>query len=126
MTMAAQLQITVREMPHSDAVEAAIRRKTAGIERVHPRITAIRVTVEAPHHHHHQGNRFTVKLDITLPGGEIVVNRDHAEDVYVALRDAFLAARRQLIEHAQRGRGADKTHRSRQPAGAVIETPGDE
>ena len=124
--MAAQLQITVREMPHSDAVEAAIRRKAAGLDRVHSRITAIRATVEAPHHHHHQGNHYNVRLDITVPGGEIVINRDHAEDIYVALRDAFQAARRQLIEHAQRGRGADKTHRSPHPAGAVIETPGDE
>ena len=104
--MAALLQVTVREMPHSDAVEAAIRRKAASLDRVYARITAVRVTVEAPHHHHHQGNLYTVKLDITLPGGEIVVNRDHAEDVYVALRDAFQAARRQLIGKAERGQAS--------------------
>lgn len=118
--MAAQLQITVREMPHSDTVEAAIRRKAAGLERVHPRITALRATVEAPHHHHQRGNLYTVKLDITLPGGEIVVNRDHAKDVYVALRDAFLAARRQLIEHARRGQGANRPRRQSGRAAARV------
>jgi len=117
MKMAALLQVTVREMPHSDAVEAAIRRKAASLDRVYARITAVRVTVEAPHHHHHQGNLYTVKLDITLPGGEIVVNRDHAEDVYVALRDAFQAARRQLIEHAERTQGANRPRRPRRGAG---------
>jgi ribosomal subunit interface protein len=124
--MAAQLQITVREMSHSEALETAIRRKVAGLERVHPRITAVRATVEAPHHHHHQGNQFTVRLDITVPGSEILVNRDHAEDVYVALRDAFMAARRQLIEHARRGQRTDKTHRLRRRAAAAPEEQPDE
>lgn len=124
--VAALLQVTVREMPHSDAVETTIRRKAAGLERVHPRMTAIRVTVEAPHHHHHQGNPFTVKLDITLPGGEIVVNRDHAEDVYVAVRDAFQAARRQLIEHARRGQGANRPRRGSGRADTGAKAPSDE
>lgn len=109
--MAAQLQIVLREMPHSEALDAAIRRKAAGLERVHPRLTTIRATVAAPHHHHRQGNLYTVKLDVTFPGGEILVNRDHAEDVYVALRDAFLAARRQLVASARRGQGGSKPRR---------------
>ena len=111
--MAVQLQITVREMPHSEALEAEIRRKAAGLERLHPRIIAIRATVEAPHHHKRNGNPFSVNLDIRVPGGEIVVNRDHAEDAYVAMRDAFQAARRQLIGHVGRGQSADKVRRSR-------------
>lgn len=123
--MAVLLQITMRDMPHADAIEAAIRRKVTGLERVHARITAVRATVEAPHHHSHQGNLFTVKVDITLPGGEIVVNRDHAEDVYVALRDAFQAARRQLIEHAERGQGANRPRRPRR-AGKAAKEPSDE
>ena len=41
-------------------------------------------------------------------------HRDHAhEDVFVALRDAFLAARRQLEDHARRMRGAEKAHTPR-------------
>ena len=124
--MAVQLQITVREMPHSEALEAEIRRKVAGLQRVHSRITAIRATVEAPHHHHHQGNQFTVRLDITVPGGEILVNREHAEDVYVVLRDAFQAARRQLIEHAKRGQGTDKIRRSRPRPAPAGEEASDE
>jgi len=51
-----------------------------------------RVVVEIPHKHHHQGKQFNVRIDIGVPGDEIVINRDHHEDVYVALRDAFDAA----------------------------------
>ena len=43
-------------------------------------------------------------------GGEIAVNRDHHEDVYVALRDAFDAARRKLEDFAREQRGDVKHH----------------
>ena len=74
-----------------------------------------RVTVEAPHKHHHQGNLYTVRIDLRYPGGETVVSRDpsahHAhEDVYVALRDAFKAVRRQLQDLVRLQRGKVKQH----------------
>ena len=112
--MAVQLQITVRDMAHSGVLEARIRTKVAALEKLHDRLTACRVTLEAPHHHHHRGNHFCVRLDIRAPGFEIVVSRDHAKDVYVALRDAFQAAKRQLTEYLERRQGADPMHR---PAG---------
>ena len=118
--MAAQLQITVRDMPHSAVLETTIRRKLAGLERIHRMITAFHVTLEAPHHPDRNGGQFHVKLGVKVPGAEIVITRDHDRDIYVALRDACQAARRQLIEHAERGQGADKTFRSRRlrPVGA--------
>ncbi len=124
--MAAQLQITVRDMPHSEVLDSRIRQKLAGLERVHPRITAFHVTLDAPHHHHRKGGQFCVKLDIKLPGAEIVVTRDHDEDIYVALRDACQAARRQLTGHAERGQGAGKVLRSSRQRVASAETPGNE
>jgi ribosome-associated translation inhibitor RaiA len=51
-----------------------------------------------------------VRIDIGVAGGEIVVNRDHDEDVYVALRDAFDVAKRQLEEYARKLHGNVKTH----------------
>lgn len=124
--MAAQLQITMREMAHSDALEADIRRKVAGLERVYSRILVVKATVEAPHHHHRRGNHFAVRLDIAVPGAEILVNREHDEDVYVAVRDAFQAARRQLIERAGRGEGSGKAARPRgRAASALDEQPGE-
>lgn len=50
-----------------------------------------------------------------MPGSEIVVNREpsehHAhEDVYVAIRDAFRAARRQVQDAVRKRRRDVKTH----------------
>ena len=126
MTVATQLQITVRDMPHSAALESRIRQKLAGLKRIHPRITAFHVTLEAPHHHHRKGGQFCVKLDIKLPGAEIVVSRDHDQDIYIALREACQTARRQLVEHAERVQGADKARRPRRSGAAAAEAPGNE
>ncbi len=92
--MQTPLQITFRDMPPSPAVEERIRQKAKKLESFYDRIMGCRVVVEVPQKHHHQGKLYNVRLDITVPGGEIAVNRQPDEDVYVALRDAFNAAGR--------------------------------
>jgi ribosomal subunit interface protein len=108
------LQITTRGIEHSETLETHIRDKVNKLEEFFPRIMSCRVVVEVPHKHHHQGKQFNVRVDLGVPGSEIVVNRDHAEDVYVALRDAFDAAQRQLEEYARKKRGDIKAHQPRQ------------
>ncbi len=104
------LQITIRGIEHSEALETHIRDKAGNLEEFFNHIMSCRVVVEVPHKHHHQGKQFNVRIDIGVPGSEIVVNHDHAEDVYVALRDAFDAAKRQLEDYARKIRGDIKTH----------------
>ncbi len=104
------LQITLREMAHSDALEAKIRERAAKLEEFHPRIMSCRVTVEELRKHHQQGRHFQVKVDVHVPGREVVANLTHHEDVYVALRDAFDAAKRQLEEIVRLKRGDVKVH----------------
>jgi ribosomal subunit interface protein len=118
------LQITIRDVDHSEALETRIRDKAQKLEEFFKHIMSCRVVVEAPHKHHHQGKQFNVRIDIGVPGSEIVVNRDHHEDVYVALRDAFDAAKRQLEDYARKMRGDIKTHevkRSEESDNSVLE-----
>lgn len=109
------LQITFRHLEPSDAIEADIRDKAQKLERFANDITSCRVVVEAPHKHHHKGRIYTVSIDITVPGDEIVASRhpdkQHAhEDAYVAIRDAFNAAQRQLEDYVRERRGKVKSH----------------
>ncbi|MDP1772351.1 MAG: HPF/RaiA family ribosome-associated protein [Methylobacter sp.] len=109
------LQITFRGIPHSDAVEAKIREKAGKLDRFHSHIMSCRVAVEAEHHHHHQGNQYHIRIDITTPRKELVISREHHdkqayEDIYVAIRDAFNAATRQLEDYARIQQGKVKTH----------------
>ena len=109
------IRITFHGVAPSEAIEARIREKAAQLARLHPEITNWRATVDAPHHHHHLGPLYSVRLDIRVPAAEIVVNREHHgdhahEDVHVAIRDAFEAAARQLSEYARQRRGDVKRH----------------
>lgn len=93
--MKALLQITARDVPHSEALESHIRQKAEKLETFYPNIMGCRVVVEVPHKHKHQGRMFNVCLDITVPGKELVVNREADEDVYArCLRCRKAPARR--------------------------------
>ena len=104
------VQVTYRGMESSAALEHAVRDKAAKLEQFHPRITSCRVVIEQPAHHKRKGKEFVVHVDLTAPGGEIAVNRDHDTDVYAALHDAFDAARRKLEDFAREQRGDVKHH----------------
>jgi ribosomal subunit interface protein len=108
--MKVPLQITLRDVDYSDALDTHIRDKAKKLESFFDSIISCRVVVEKPHKHKHQGEEFNIRIDIGVPGHEIVVNRDHHEDVYVALRDAFDAAKRQLEDYARRLHGKTKVH----------------
>ena len=106
------VQITVRDMAHSEALDEHISAKAAKLEQYFSPITSCRVVIEAPHKHSHQGRQYVVRLDITVPGQEIVVNHEHDEDVFVALRDAFDAAKRRLEDYARIRRGETRTRQA--------------
>ena len=111
------VQILFHNMDPSPAVEAAVRERAKKLEHFSANITSCRVKVEAPHKHHTKGKTYRVVVDVRVPGGEVVASRDpgqdHAhEDVYVAIRDAFNAAGRQLQDYVRVHRGKVKRHES--------------
>lgn len=109
------LQITFRHMEPSPALEARIRELAAQFDRYSTQIMRCHIIVEPTPHHQHQGGLHEFHIDITLPDEEIAIRRtgpaDHAhEDPYVALRDAFRAARRKLEDYERKRRQDVKTH----------------
>lgn len=104
------LQITLRDMPPSEAVETRIREKAQKLDSFYDRIMSCRVVVESPQRHQHQGKLHSVRIDLSVPGVELVVNRVEHEDIYVAIRDAFNAIGRKLEDYARRQRGDVKIH----------------
>jgi cold shock CspA family protein/ribosome-associated translation inhibitor RaiA len=147
------LQITFRNMTPSEAIEANIREKAAKLDTFYERIMGCRVTVEAPHRHQRKGKAYVVRIDLTVPGGELVINRapkrvagvktiakgdetvptvshepsKHGahEDVYVAIRDAFNAAGRRLQDYARRHGGTVKLHEAAKVARVSKLFPGE-
>ncbi len=104
------LKITMHQLPHSDALEARLRQRAAKLEEFHPNITGCQIAVEEQRRHRQQGRWFNVRVAVRVPGHEIVVNRDHHEDPYVAARDAFDALTRRLEDIARLQRHDVKAH----------------
>ncbi|MCU0833845.1 MAG: ribosome-associated translation inhibitor RaiA [Chromatiaceae bacterium] len=119
-------EISFRSLDPTPALTARIEERVARLDRYHPHIMSCRVMVESRHRHQHKGKLYHVRVDVTVPGGELVVNREPAdnhahEDAYVAIRDAFEAIERQLESHLQRRRGEVKAHESPSLPGRVGE-----
>jgi len=108
--MQSELQITMDGITHSAILDVRIRTCAARLEKVFPRLVACRVLVAEPNHHDLGRKLFRVRLNVVYPGGEVVVSRDNHEDVYVLLREAFLAARRELEKATRRFSADAKLH----------------
>lgn len=108
--MQVPLRVTIRDIPDSAAIEAKIEKKIAKLQQICQQIIGCHVMVEVPQKHKHQGKLFSARIDLTVPHKEIVVTRVVNEDLYVAIRDAFSAARRQLESHIRKQRQEVKNH----------------
>jgi cold shock CspA family protein/ribosome-associated translation inhibitor RaiA len=124
--------ITFRGVERTPALEAEVTARLGNLETYYQGIMRCRVLVELVQRHHEAGNRYHVRIDLTVPGEEIVVaheaslramgqdldaekitrlaepdpERKHAR---VAIREAFDIARRRLQDYARRQRGTVKT-----------------
>jgi cold shock CspA family protein/ribosome-associated translation inhibitor RaiA len=122
--MQTPLKITFPRLNRSEALEECIRDWAARLESVYSRILHCDVAVESPHRHHRQGKQYHVRIALRVPHGEIVVSRDPGpdeahQDPFVAVRDSFRAARRQLEDHVRRNLRGDVRAHSR-PAHAKV------
>ncbi len=109
------LEISFRGMQPSPAVETRVRGKVAQLERYYDRIESMNVIIEAASHRHHKGDLYNVRIDIAAPAKDVFVDhvgrKNHAhENINVAIRDAFDAARRRLQDHAAKLAGDVKRH----------------
>lgn len=133
------VQITYRNVTPSESVEKWIRAEADKLDRFYKRVVGCRIAIEMPHRHHRKGSPYHIRIDLTVPGEEIVVKREpslshrarqlgetdlkkHLEvkiphkNLRMAINDAFKAAGRRLQDHARRQRGDIKNHPSLQLA----------
>jgi ribosome-associated translation inhibitor RaiA len=97
------------------SAEAQVRARVVELEQLTDRLGACRVVLDSAHRRPRHGRVYEVHIELSVPNGPIVVSRnpgeDHAhEDLSVAIRDAFDAARRRLQDHLRRLDGAMKQH----------------
>jgi len=103
-------QITYRGIDRSPALDARIRELTNKLETFHPKVTSCHVIVDEHDRHKQKGNLFEVRVDVRVPGHEIVASKQQHEDPYAAVTDAFHVMFRQLEEDIRKLRGEVKRH----------------
>lgn len=102
------IEITFRDMTTSPALESAIREAVGKLEDV-VSIQRCAVVVQRPHKHQRNHTPFTVHLSITIPGHNVSIARGGSveyQDPYLAVADAFRAARRELLDFVAQRRDA--------------------
>jgi hypothetical protein len=93
------IQVTFDRMDHDPSVEAAARRGAPRLEST-AAIKGAFIAIE------HEGRRRTgVRLRLALADGSASTTAAAHEDIYVAVADAFRAARRQLLARAAAAAG---------------------
>ena len=115
------LQVSFRHMAHSPVLETMVRERAARLDTFAGRIMSCRVVIEPAGKHRVHGNQYVVRIDIKVPGGEVVSTHEPSEhkeykEIAVAIRDAFDAATRQLEDYVRRQRGDVKSNAVQQHA----------
>ncbi len=109
------LEVNYRNVDKTTQIENLIEEKLLKLQEVCGDLISCRVSLEMPQQHQRAGNPFRVRLDLKVPGKEIVTVRESGEgDMHDPLpkvvREAFAAARRQLKEYMKRKQGEVKAH----------------
>ncbi|MDT8427788.1 MAG: HPF/RaiA family ribosome-associated protein, partial [Pseudomonadales bacterium] len=112
--MTNDFQIVFHNIDQSAAIIDNVNKRISKLQRYNSDMTGGRVVLDSPHNNHAKGKVYSVTVEIHTPNKEVVVNQDkhdnHAhEDLYVAIRDAFNAAERQLKAAAKKPRNGDQT-----------------
>jgi hypothetical protein len=137
--MQVEPRITFHGVRASDELTVDILERLARLKKYAPRLIGGRVAVELRGRRHQAGNRYRVIIRLDMPGETLVV-RPHASlrpgarataaetwhkqdevdpgqrHAKVAVREAFVLARRQLQDYVRRQRGDVKTHAPERPA----------
>ncbi|HYH18159.1 MAG TPA: HPF/RaiA family ribosome-associated protein [Azospirillum sp.] len=121
--MNTNLEIAFHNMDPSEELEGYIRERAEKLERMYDRLVGIRVALEHQHRQHKTGNVVDVRIELMVPGSDIVVSRqpNKAKEKYAnpdartSIRDAFEAAERQLKDFKQKLRGDVKARDAEEP-----------
>lgn len=127
------IQVTFRNVEATPGIEAWVRKQAEKMETFHQRIVRCRVVIDFSHRHLRRGNRYLVKVLLSVPGGQVTARNLAApvdpeklleegrkvkkfeiaapqKELRQAIVDAFHSAGRRLQDKVRLQRGKVKTH----------------
>src|SRR5262249_31289739 len=94
------VDITIRDVPESAAIENRIRQKVNKLPQYCDRVEFCKVVIGYVQKKHLQGKLFDTHIEVGVPGKRLVVTHQKDQDLYVVIRDAFAAMNRQLQRYS--------------------------
>lgn len=104
------VDITIRDLPESAAIESRIRQKISKLPQYCDRVEFCKVVVGYVQKRQVQGKLFDTHIEVGVPGKRLAVTHQKGMDLYVAIRDAFAAMNRQLQRYSAKTHGNIKKH----------------
>lgn len=109
------VSITFHNMDGTAELEEHVRRRIDELEKTHPHVIGCDVVIDAPRKEQLTGTEFAVRVTLSVPGPNIHVERHigrsgAAEDINLAIHEAFDAARRKLKEQKREMAGQEVKH----------------
>ena len=118
-------EITYRHLEKTPAIDNLVNEKIAKLEQFCDYITSCRVVVEKDNENPSSGSPYRVSIDITIPHGRelaVVQSPDKGKQyppLEAVIRDAFEAARRQLVSITTEQKGERKVHPEQETSAIV-------
>lgn len=108
--MQTPVQITLRHLDHSEAVEIFIREKAEKLAHFSDHIISCHVVVELANNNQRRGNLFNTRVTVGVPGQELIATYNGDENMYNSIQDAFADVTRKLEEYRERLKNGAKHH----------------
>lgn len=113
--MQVPLEVILRNVRNKEEIEAVVYEKITKLEQVCDHVTSCHVLVEQNPTHQNTVFSYRIRVDIKLPPHhEIVVKRESGRNAHeklgAVLREAFIAARRQVEQIVDRQKKHVKAH----------------
>jgi ribosomal subunit interface protein len=90
------MELAFHELETSEFVRAHVRDRVDELQKFHDRIQSVRIAVEAPHRAGDHVIQYRVRVDVRVPGSELVAvskpsddSEERQRDAYYAVDDAF-------------------------------------
>ncbi len=124
--MQTPVEIIWHNLDPSPSVEEKVHERVGRLEKFFDRIIGCHVVVEAPHQRHRTGNAYEVRLEVTVPGSVLTIDRKPGDerahaDIHVAVRDAFEAMERKLRRWKQQHSGRPEVDHTPMLQGRIAE-----
>lgn len=108
--MQQNLQITFKDIPHSPAIEARIRKRIAKLDRKGSHLISCHVVVHIVQNHPRQAKEYVVEVIANVPGRQFIANKNRDVNLWKALRLAVTDVQMQLKKHQEQLHKKIKAH----------------